>query len=172
MDAFKCIETKLDVREFTEGTVPSEVRTRVLEAARLTGSAHNRQAWHFILVTTKAGLADLAESCPQGPWVAGADFAVIILTSPRLAIHMLDAGRALQDMQLAAWDSGVASGLTTVFSEEGMRIQFNIPREFSISAVLGFGYPKRKVLGGKSRKPLSELVSQERYGAPLERGRL
>ncbi len=84
---------------------------------------------------------------------------------------MLDAGRALQDMQLAAWNSGVVSAPTTSFSEEGMRIQFNIPREFSISAVLGFGYPRRMVLGKKNRKPLSELASQERYGSPLERAR-
>ena len=167
VDTFKCIETKLDIREFSERTVPDELRIDVLEAARLTGSAMNRQEWHFILITTKTGLASLAESCPQGPWVAGADFAVIVLTSPRLAIHMLDAGRVLQDMQLAAWNSGVGSCLTTAFSEEGMRIEFNIPREFSVSAVVGFGYPARTLLGKKSRKPLSELVSHERYGSPL-----
>jgi hypothetical protein len=48
-----------------------------------------------------------------------------------------------------------------------MRIEFNIPMEFSISAVVGFGCPRRKVLGKKNRKPLSEIVSLERYGNPF-----
>jgi nitroreductase len=167
MNTLRCIATKLDIREFGERKVPGEVVADVLEAARLTGSGINRQHWHFVVVRTKTGLANLAQHCPQGRWVEGADLAVIILTSPRWPFHMLDAGRALQDMQLAAWNSGVASGLTTVFSEESMRIEFNIPRELSISAVVAFGYPARRVFGRKDRKPLPELVSEERYGSPF-----
>ncbi len=167
MDTLKCIATKLDIREFSQRKVPEEVLADVLEAARLTGSGINSQHWHFLVVGTKTGLANLAQHCPQGRWVEGADFAVIILTSPRWPFHLLDAGRALQDMQLAAWNSGVGSGLTTVFSEEGMRIEFNIPRELSISAAVGFGYPTRRILGRKDRRPLPELASRDRYGLPF-----
>lgn len=169
MDAFECIATKLDIRDFAERTVPSEVILKVLEAGRLTASGINKQHWHFILITRKDALSDLAAHCPRGPWVAGAAFAVILLTSPRWDFHMLDAGRALQDMQLAAWNYGVASCPTTVFSEEGMRIEFNVPRDLSISAVIGFGYPVRKIRGRKERKPIAEIASIERYGNPLTR---
>ena len=72
-------------------------------------------------------------------------------------------------MQLVAWSYGVASGLTTGFEDESMRIEFNIPREFSISAAVGFGYPRRKILGKKDRKPLREIASLERFGNPIER---
>jgi nitroreductase len=169
MDAFECIVSKLDVREFSGEKVPEGVVVRVLEGARSTGSGSNTQHWHFILVRSTGDLSRLAESCPHGQWVGDTDFAVIVLTSSRWSFHSFDAGRAVQDMQLAAWNQGVASCLTTVFAEGSMRIEFNIPMEFSISAVIGFGYPRRKVLGRKKRKPLSEIVSLERYGNPFVR---
>ena len=167
MDALECTATKLDVRQFSKRRVQAETIADVFEAARLTGSGINRQHWHFVVVGTKTGLANPAEHRPQGRWLAGADVAVIILTSPRWPFHLLDAGRALQDVQPAAWNEGVASGLTTVFSEESMRIEFNIPSEFSTSAVVGFGYPARKILGRNDRRPISELASQGRYGSPF-----
>lgn len=166
MDTIRCIATKLDLREFSERSVPDGVVSDVLEAARATGSGMNRQHWRFILVRTTTGVANLAQCCPQGRWLAGTSFAVIILTSPRWPFHTLDAGRVLQDMQLAAWNSGVASGLTTAFAEEAMRIEFNIPKELAITAAVGFGYPVKPILGRKDRKPLAELVSDERYGLP------
>lgn len=43
MDTFECIITKLDVREFSNQDVPSEIRSKVLEAARLTGTGLNTQ---------------------------------------------------------------------------------------------------------------------------------
>lgn len=43
MDAFECIATKLEVREFASQSVPSEIKLKVLEAARLTGTGLNTQ---------------------------------------------------------------------------------------------------------------------------------
>jgi hypothetical protein len=109
MNAYDCIATKLDIREFSPEHVPNEVKLKVLEAARLTGSGINRQHWRFVLVQSPRGLAKLADDSVTGKWVGGSDFAVIVLTNPTLRFHEIDAGRVLQDMQLAAWDFGVVS---------------------------------------------------------------
>jgi nitroreductase len=61
MDAFECITTKLEVREFSGENVASEIKLKVLEAARLTGTGLNTQHWRFILVQDKANLEKLAE---------------------------------------------------------------------------------------------------------------
>ena len=53
MDAFECIATKLDVREFSSQNVPEEIKSKILEAARLTGSGLNTQHWRFIVVEEK-----------------------------------------------------------------------------------------------------------------------
>jgi nitroreductase len=165
MDAFECIATKLEVREFSTQKVPSEIRSKILEAARLTGTGMNTQHWRFILVEKKDNLKKLAEDSTSGSWVAGANFAVIVLTNPQYGFHLIDTGRVLQNMQLTAWNQGVGSGLFTGIREDKLRGDFAIPKELSPSVTIGFGYPARKVTGKrKNRLPIHELVYYEKYG--------
>lgn len=172
MDAFDCIATKLDVREFGNRKVPGDVKLKVLEAGRLTGSGANKQHWRFILVQDQDQLKQLAKDSTSGGWVEHANFAVVVLTDPKFGFHRLDAGRAVQDMQLAAWNSGIASGIYTGVNEENMRRDFAVPKEFHISVIAGFGYPARKITGRKkNRKPVAELAYLEKYGSPLDPNR-
>lgn len=165
MDVFECIATKLEVREFSTQEVPSEIRSKILEAARLTGTGMNTQHWRFIMVEKKDNLKKLAEDSTSGSWVAGANFAVIVLTNPQFGFHLIDTGRVLQNMQLTAWNQGVGSGLFTGIREEKLRGDFAIPKELSPSVIIGFGYPARKLTGKrKNRLPIHELVYYEKYG--------
>ncbi len=164
MDTYQAILTKLDVREYADKKVDDRTKTKILQAARSTGSSSNTQHWRFILVQDKKNLATLSQDSTSGKWVKDADFAVIINVDPKIPGSAIDAGRVLQDMELAAWDFGVVSRLYTGFQEAEMRRDFGIPQELKPAAVLGFGYPARKIKGKKSRKPLDELVSAERYG--------
>ncbi len=67
-------------------------------------------------------------------------------------------------MQLSAWENGVGSGIYTGVRDDKMRTDFKIPSNLSISAVLGFGFPKKSITGKrKNRKPLSELAYNEVY---------
>lgn len=165
MDAFECIRTKLEVREFSTRDVPSEIRLKVLEAARLTGTGLNTQHWRFILVDNKQNLKKLAEDSTSGNWVAGANFAIIVLTNPKYNFHLIDAGRVLQNMQLTAWNNDVGSGLFTGVREEKFRGDFGIPNEMSPTVIVGFGYPAIELTGKrKNRLPLNKLVYYEKYG--------
>ncbi|MBI2183882.1 MAG: nitroreductase family protein [Thaumarchaeota archaeon] len=152
MDAYQCIATKLDQREFTSRTVPTEVKLKVLESARLTGSGMNSQHWRFILIQNHSNLRRLAEASTTGTWVENCSFAVIVLTNPKHGFHMIDAGRVAQDMQIAAWNYGVTSCVFTGIREERFRKDFNIPKDLNISIIVGFGYPDRKLSGKKNRK--------------------
>jgi nitroreductase len=164
MDVFDGIATKLDVREFSPRDVPSEIKQGVLEAARLTGSGLNTQHWRFILVEGKDHLKKLAKDSTSGMWIAGANFAIIVLTNPKHNFHMIDAGRVTQNMQLAAWNHGVASGLFTGVKKE-LSSDFGIPKELNVTIIVGFGYPARKLTGRKKdRVPLGKLVYYGKYG--------
>ncbi len=89
------------------------------------------------------------------------------MTDPKYNFHLIDAGRALQDMQLAAWNSGVVSGVYTGVNREGMSKDFGVPSGMNVSAVVGFGYPTRKIIGRKSRKPLEEVAFSGKFGQKL-----
>lgn len=172
MDTQKTIMSKLDIRQFEAKKVPADVKLKVLEAARASGTGLNKQEWRFILVQEREAIKRLAEDSTSGGWVAGANFAVIVLADPKLGFHLIDSGRAIQNIQLAAWDQGVISGLYTGFKEERMRKDFAIPDELKPTVVVGFGYPVKKILGKKNRKPLSELAFVDKYGNKFEAKKL
>jgi len=167
MDTFEAISTKLDVREFESKHVPGETKSKILEAARLTASSMNTQHWRFVVIQDRANLRRLSADSTTGKWVEGADFAILILIDLKVPGSTIDAGRVVQDMQLAAWNFGVASGIYTGVGEAAVRKDYAIPDDLKPAAVLGFGYPKRKMLGKKNRKALEELVFSERFGEKL-----
>jgi nitroreductase len=168
LETFECIRNNFEVRQFSTKSVPHEIKQEVLEAARSTGTGLNTQHWRFILVEDKNGLTKLSEDSTSGKWVAGANFAILVLTSPKYSFHLIDAGRVIQSMQLAAWSHNVASGLFTGYHEERLREDFAIPGDLSPSAIVGFGYPTRTLTASrKNRLPLNELVYYGRYGKTI-----
>jgi len=78
----------------------------------------------------------------------------------------------VQDMQLAAWNSGVASRIFTGIDAKSFARDFRTPDSLSVTVVVGFGFPKRKIMGKKDRLPLSELVFDQVYGTPLDTSKL
>src|SRR3989449_6926556 len=168
MDTYKVIMSKLDIRQFDSKKVATEVKSRVLEAARASGTGNNKQEWRFILVQEKEMLKRLAEDSTSGGWVAGANFAVVVLSDPTLGFHLIDAGRAVQNMELAAWDHGVISGIYTGIKDERMRKDFAIPSTLKPVAVVWFGYPVKRNLWEKKRNPPSELAFFDKYGNKLD----
>jgi nitroreductase len=167
VDVFEAVRTRLEVKEFSGRRVPDEVRLRILEAARLSPSGRNSQHWRFVLVDGREALSKLADISFSGRWVAGADFAVIVITDPNYRWNRLDAGRAMADMQLVAWEEGVGSRIYTGFDERAMRDMFSIPPNMEVTAVVGFGYPNRRIVGRKDRLPLDRIAYGGRFGEPL-----
>jgi nitroreductase len=164
MDTFECISTKFEVREFNKKQVPSEIKMKILEAARSTGSGLNTQHWRFIVIEDKERLKKLAEDSMSGKWVIEANFAIIILTNPKYSFHLIDAGRVLQNMQMAAWNYGIGSGLYTKINESKLKSNFGIPNELIPSVIMGFGYPEKTSKNKtKDRLPIDKLVYYEKY---------
>jgi len=166
MDTFECIISRLEVRQFMRKEVGSEIKQRILESARQTGSGLNSQHWRFILVEDKKNLSQLALDSTSGAWIAGADFAIVVLTNPTLRFHLIDAGRVAQNMQLTAWNEGVGSGLYTGMKEINLRNDFKIPNDLTPSVILGFGYSIKALTGKKkNRLPVNQLVYREKYAS-------
>jgi nitroreductase len=169
MDAYDAVITKLDMKDLDLKPVPKDVKLKTLEAARRTGSGINSQHWRFILVQDPKNLQQLAQDSTTGKWVQNANYAVIVLTDPKFAFHLIDAGRAVQDMQIAAWNFGVASRLYTGLDASKMRRDYAIPPNLEPSVVVGFGYPAKKITGKKkNRKSLEEIAFLEKFGNKLD----
>ncbi|MEA2636919.1 MAG: hypothetical protein QOH92_3686 [Chloroflexota bacterium] len=164
---FEAVRTVMAVRDYQDKPIPNDVMDRIIEAARFTASASNRQPWHFIVVRERAHLRELGGLVRTGPYAARAAAAVVVAYPKDNAIAVSDVSRAIQSMILTAWADGVGSNWTGFGGLEGVRKAVGLPEEYEVLAVVPFGYPARPVKGVKKRKPLAEVASAERFGSPF-----
>ena len=167
-EVFEAVRTVLAVREYAEKDLPADALRRIVDAGRLTGSGGNAQPWHFIVVRERAGIDKLGELVRTGPYIRNARAAIIVAyEKAKGSVGISDASRAMQSMILAAWGEGVASNWTGFSDLDRVRAEFGLPDTYAVIAVMPLGYPKRKVVGNKKRKPFDEIVSGDRFGSPL-----
>jgi nitroreductase len=168
MDVFDAARTMLAVRRYRRKPVPESVIHKILEAGRLTGSATNRQPWHFIVVQDPVTLRELGTIARTGPHVARAPLAIVVATEKsRFAVS--DASRAIQSMLLTAWGEGVGSNWVGFGGLDGVKRLLDIPAELDVLAILPFGYPPKSLgQGKKDRKPLAQVAHRGRYGQPFK----
>jgi nitroreductase len=164
---FEAVRTVLAVREYQDKELPDDVVRRIAEAAHLTASASNAQPWHFVVVRDRERLGKLASMLRTGPYVASASGAVIVAYEKENRLAVSDASRAIQSMILTAWGDGVGSNWVGFAGMDAVRKEFGLPDAYDVLAVVPLGYPKRKIVGKKRRKPFNQVVSAERFGAPL-----
>jgi nitroreductase len=168
MDVFEAVRTVLAVRAYDERPVPPDVVRRIAEAARLTASSMNRQPWHFVVVTDRDTLRRLGEAVTTGPYIADAPLAVAVAVERGSRFAVSDASRAIQSMILTAAEEGLGSNWAGFGGLDKVRSLLGIPDQYDVLAVVPFGYgTQHRAAGKKNRKPLSEVVSKERFGQPL-----
>ena len=166
MDAFDSVRTVLAVRDFQEKPVPAEVKSRILESARLTGSGSNQQPWHFILVEDRADLQQLGALVRSGPYTSQADFAVVVVIE-QSNMALSDGSRAIQSMLLTAWADGVGSNWVGFVPIPEVNKALNIPENLDVLAILPFGYPVKQIgQGKKKRKAPQEVFHSGKFGQP------
>ena len=167
MEVFDCIRNRRTVREFRPDPIPEDVLLKILQAGRWAPSSSNSQPWHFVVVQDPATLKRLGEIATQGTFVANAPvvIAIVMENAPR---PQLDAGRAIQQMELVAWSEGLGTCFVGVRQEEQQRAVkglLGIPAELELITVMPYGY---RVTGtqraGTPRKAISEMVHREKFG--------
>jgi nitroreductase len=167
MEVFEAVRTVLAIRSYRDEPVPTEVIDEIVEAARLTASSMNKQPWHFVVVQDRAALQELGTRLKTGPYTAQAAFAVVAARETASRFSVSDVSRAVQSMVLTAWSRGVGSNWVGFGGLDGVRELVGIPDTYDVFAVVPFGYPDQPTgRGKKSRKPVGEVVSRERFGEP------
>lgn len=170
MDTFETIRTVLAVRDYQDKPIPADVLDQIVRAAHLTASSKNGQPWHFIVVRDKATLHKLAQVATTGRYLAQAPVAIVVVIDPDSIFGVSDGSRAIQDMILTAWSHGIGSNWVGWEGRlTGAKFLLGIPEHLDVLAILPFGYPANERLGKghKKRKPVGEVVFDERFGTPF-----
>lgn len=144
MDVRLAVASKRDHRDFAERPLPEAVLTEILDAGRLAGSARNRQPWRFAVATAPDARARLAACVYVPRIVMSAPAAVaLVVDASGSALWGFDAGRAAQNMMLAAWSEGVASCPNGIRDPAAAAEAVGAGGSEVAVTVVAFGYPRR-----------------------------
>ena len=106
MDAFLAIVSRREVREYDGRPLPEDANRRILEAGRLAGSSQNRQQRRFVVLHRPRGGR---RGRLHRPTTSSAPRSSSRSSSAGKGPLALDAGRAAQNMMLAAHNEGIGS---------------------------------------------------------------
>ena len=166
------LRTLRAVRTFRPDPVPQEVIDDILDVARWSGSASNRQPWEIILIRERDTLRSLASVGGYAGHLARAPLGIVlVMAGDREEQETYDEGRLAERIMLAAHARGVGSSIGWIVGpgRDSARELLGIPRHKVVRTAISLGYPDeqdRRPRSGRrpARKPLGEIVHQERYG--------
>lgn len=166
MDTFHAIVSRREVRDYDGRPLADDAVRRILEAGRLAGSSRNRQQRRFVVLSDHEAVA-AAVFNPDN--VRGAALVVAIVVSGKGPLA-LDAGRAAQNMLLAAHNEGIGSCPNGISDTDAMAAVVGVEEGEQVATVLSFGYPARprdperrtpdEWIARADRKPFDEVVSE------------
>jgi nitroreductase len=165
MDTYNTIVSKRDTRSFTEQPVPEETLRRILQAGRMAGSSKNSQPCRFVVIDDAAGKAEIAKCGDFAQWIPTAPLLVAVAVPDEAPRNEFDAGRAAQNMMVAAWAEQVGSCPVSMHDVECAREALGLPANYRVSVVVAFGYRAKapKSVPEAARKPWDEYVHRNRW---------
>ena len=157
MDAYLAVASKREVREYDSTPLPEDAVRRILDAGRVAGSSRNRQSRRFVVLRDRSVVERAAEGVYNPENLLGAALVVAVVTRGKGPLAF-DAGRAAQNMMLAAWNEGIGSTPNGVADGERLRDVLALPADSQVAIVVSFGYPARRV--DPERRSASEWIDR------------
>lgn len=152
MDFMELLTTRRTYRRFEQREISQKIVDEILTAARLSSSGGNRQPLTYIVVK-EAGMVN--QVFAQSRWAAylppeqgqpkeGERPVLFIAVVENLNISSdcdTDAGLAIGNMTLAAWNRGVGSCIIGACNKPVLSEMFGLTGEQKLHTVIAFGYP-------------------------------
>jgi nitroreductase len=158
------------VRRFRPDPVPREVVDDILEVARWSGSASNRQPWEMVVIQDGETLGAVARVEGYAHHLRDAPLGIVlVMAGERAEQETYDEGRLAERVMLAALAHGVGSSVGWIVGSgrDAAREILGVPEGRVVRTAISLGYPDegaRRQRAVQARKPLSEIVHEGRYG--------
>jgi nitroreductase len=169
MQTWEAIESRRNVRSFTDQPIAAEDLDRILEAGRRSPSSQNWQPWDFILVTDREQLSELAKVWRGAAHVADSAATIVVIgpaADNEFHRAQFDLGQATMTMTLAAADLGIGSCHAGVADMRLARDLLGFPGDRDWAFLISLGYPADRPLTpvrNPKRRPFSEVVHRGRW---------
>lgn len=169
MDVLSAVRGRRSIRHYASRPVEEDKLNKVLEAARLSPSASNRQSWKFVVVKDGETRARLAEAAGGQSFVGQAPVIIAACGTDTEGVMMCGQYRYTVDLSIAtaymvleAYEQGLGTCWLGRFDEKRVKEILGIPETVRVVAVVPLGYPAEEP-APRPRKQLEEIVCPEVY---------
>jgi len=169
MDVMTALYGRRSIRKFLDKPVEEEKLNKVLEAARLSPSAGNRQNWKFIVVRDSELRSKLAESTEIYQFISQAPIIIVACGTDADGVmkcgqyrHSVDVSIATAYMILEAYEQGLGTCWIGAFDEKMVKEALSIPENVRVVALTPLGYGAENP-APRPRKSLEEIVCYDKY---------
>ena len=167
--------TRTSIRQYTDETVSKADIDTMLRAGMAAPTAVNRQPWHFVAVTDKAKLAELAGR--RGGMIKQAGVAIVVcgnmdkaMQGPGQAFWVQDCSAATENILLAANAIGLGAVWTGCYPMDDRVAEVSkalkLPETIVPLCVIAIGHPAEQPTPKDKWKP--ENVSYNEFGGKAE----
>ena len=167
------IMTRTSIRQYTDQPVEKEKIEAMLRAGMAAPTAVNAQPWHFVVVSDKAKLGELAAANPRAGMLKSAPLAIVVCGDMTKALEgkgrqfwIQDCSAATENILLAAHAQGLGAVWTALYPMEE-RMQpvseaLKLPDTLIPLCTVVIGYPAERLEPKDKWKP--ENISYNEFG--------
>lgn len=146
-ELMNAIFARRSIRKYTAEPVSDGKIIKLLEAAMAAPSASNRRPWHFVVVTDRGKLDELAEDQPYGKMLFEAPLCIAVCGDPGVSSRfwVQDCSAATENLLLAAVGLGLGAVWLGVYPSEervaAVRGALGIPEAIVPLNLISIGNP-------------------------------
>lgn len=171
--ALENIATRTSVRSYLDKPVDATLIEQLLRAGMAAPTAVNRQPWHFVVITDRTKLNELAKANPHAGMLMKAPLAIVVcgdmkkaLTGEAQEFWVQDCSAATENILLAANALGLGAVWTGTYPDkkrcEAVAAVLNLPDHLIPLNTIVIGYPDKENTPKDKWKP--ENISYNTYG--------
>lgn len=184
--------TRASVRSFSREPISLEDIVYAIQVARQAPSGANTQPWRFIVVTDESLKQRIREACESGerelhtnpppiikefveaegidwrkPFLTEAPALILVLGRKGLPYWVQGVWLAIAYLILALEERGLASLTYTPPSTGWVHELLNVPKEYSLQAIIPIGKPAGEPRK-KPRRPITEIAFCNKWGKEIK----
>ncbi len=152
MDLMELLRTRRTYRRFEQREIPQDIVGEILTAARLASSAANRQPLSYVVVRDAAKVDAVFARTNWAAYLPPEQghpkdnekpvlFIAVVQNTDISANCDTDAGLAISNMTLAAWNHGVGSCIIGACDRAALSGLLGLGDNQKLHTVVAFGYP-------------------------------
>jgi nitroreductase len=175
------IMTRTSIRQFTDQTISADTIETLLRAGMAAPTAVNKQPWHFIAVTNKDKLKEMAINNPNARMLEQAPLTIVVcgnmqkaLEGEARALWVQDCSAATENILLAAHGLGLGAVWTALYLRDERAKSaieaLKLPDHIVPLCAIIIGHPAENP--EPKDKWLPENVSYNEFGGRSTSGRL